>query len=243
MSWLEDAFCSEIKKQLKIAQMDMAELQRKIGSLETSLQEANNQYNVLQAQYEIQIDELNRAKEAHKKAISALGKAVTIPDISDILSEAEASGARKQIDPPNERHPTLGKMYGFIYKIDASDNYYYAYDEATWRQILERVHPEMKKAVGFGGTEASDCDNYANTTAVFTTLAFNKAKSPYQGAIGVAEGHYDPEISTTHAFNVILLNDNVMMTYEPYSGKWLGVTDEVNTQSLRYKVRKIKFSN
>ena len=59
----------------------------------------------------------------------------------------------------------------------------------------------------------------------------------------MAEGHYDPDIKTTHAFNVIFLNDNLMMTIEPYSNRWLGKTDEVNEESLRYKVRKINFSN
>ncbi len=243
MSWLEEFFCIEVKRRLSQAQTEKADLQKKINDLETSLQDAGSQNNVLQSKYDVQTEELERLKEAHKKTLQALGKAVTIPDISAILSQAELNGVRKQVDPPNERHPTLDKMYGFIYEINASDNLYYAYDEATWAEILKLVHPEMKKAVGFGGTEASDCDNYANTLAVFTTLAFNKAKSPYQGAIGVAEGHYDPAISTTHAFNVIFLNNNEMLTYEPYNGKWLGKTDEVNNESLRYKVRKINFSN
>ena len=243
MSWLEDMFCAEVKKQLEKTQTEKEELQRRIDELENSLQESNNQHSVLLAQHEAQEAEFDRLKAAYDDIVKAMGKSVNIPDISGILSQAEENGVRKQIDPPNEKHPTLNKMYGFIYEIVTSDNYYYAYNEATWRQILELVHPEVKKAVGFGSGEVSDCDNYAYTTAIFTALAFNKAGSRYQGAIGVAEGHYDPAISTTHAFNVILLDDNIMMTVEPYSNRWLGKTDDVNNDSLRYKVRKINFAN
>ena len=243
MSFLEDVFCSELKKKLERAEMEKGELQKRIIELENSIGESDNKYNALLAQYEAQNAELDRLKVAYDDLVKAMGKAVTIPDISEILSQAETDGVRKQVDPPNEKHPGLNKLYGFIYDIETSDNYYYAYDEATWRQILELVHPEVKKAVGFGSGEVSDCDNYAYTTAIFAALAFNKAGSRYQGALGVAEGHYDPDIKTTHAFNVIFLNDNLMMTIEPYSNRWLGKTDEVNEESLRYKVRKINFSN
>ncbi|TRO53391.1 hypothetical protein E2P71_06285 [Candidatus Bathyarchaeota archaeon] len=221
----------------------MDDLKNEKAELETAIREAQNQYSILETQFETQTDEYSLLQEAHQKALVDLSKAVIIPDISNLLSQAEQNGIRKQVFPPNERHPVTDKMYGSMYEVSISDNDYYTYDKNTWVDILKQVQPVMKQVVGFGGTEASDCDNYANTLAVFTTLAFNKAKAKFQGAIGVAVGYFDTDIGTTHAFNVILLNDYTMWTYEPYSGDWLGVTDTVNTQSQKYNVRKINFSN
>ena len=197
-------FCSDLLAQLSTLESQISTLEDRISELENDIQEANNQHNALLAQYEAQTAELESLRDDYAAAITATSEAVNIPDISNIIDQA---AVEVQLDPPNENHPTLNRLYGFIYDIETSDNEYYAYDEQTWKDILEAIHPEMKKAVGFGGTEAAECDNYAYTTAIFTALAFNKAGKNYQGAIGVAEGHYDPAIATTHAFNVILLDE------------------------------------
>lgn len=243
MGWLQEIFCAELRRELVNAQSAIEDLEKKISESESTLQESKDQYSEVHTQYETQKDESDRLKVAYNDAIKALSNAIEIPDISEILRQAVDNGFQKKVDPPNEVNPTLNKMYGLLYDVETSDNIYYAYDDASWKQILDLIHPEVKKAVGFGSSEIADCDNYAYTTAVFTALAFNKARKKYQGAIGVAEGHYDPDISTTHAFNVVLLDDNRMLSYEPYSNNWLGDTDIVNTGSLRYKVRKVNFSN
>ena len=241
--WLQEIFCAELRRELVNAQSVIEDLEKKLGESEVTLLESQDQNSELNAQYETQKNELERLKVAYNDAIKALSNAVQIPDISLILEQAVDDGLQKNVDPPNLVNPATGKMYGLLYDVETSDNIYHAYDEASWKQVLDLIHPEVKKAVGFGSSEIADCDNYAYTTAVFTALAFNKAGKRHQGAIGVAEGYYDPSISTTHAFNVVLLDDDRMLSYEPYSNNWLGDTDIVNTGSLKYKVRKINFTN
>jgi hypothetical protein len=243
MGWLQELFCGALNRELTNALNDLKKIENNLSICESELMKSKNQYNELNQEYEHQKNELNRLKSTYNDAIKALSNAIEIPDISMILSQAVNSGVEKKVDPPNEVNPVKNKMYGFIYDIETSDNIYYAYDHSTWKQILNLIQPLVKKVVGFGSSELADCDNYAYTTAVFTALAFNKAKKKYQGCIGVAEGYYDPSLSATHAFNVVFLNDNQMMTYEPYNNNWIGLTDVVNTQSLKYKVRKINFSN
>jgi len=235
-SWLQDILCPKLKKELDNVKITIRELEDKLG-------ESEEKYSELQADYTTLKDELDRLKTAYDDAIKSLSNAVEIPDISEILEQAVKDGTEKKVDPPNLVNPAAGKMYGLIYDVETSDNFYYAYNEGPWRQVLDLIHPEVKKAVGFGRSEMADCDNYAYTTAVFTALAFNKADKRYQGAIGVAEGYYDQDIKTTHAFNVVILDDDRMLTYEPYSNTWLGDTDIVNTGANKYKVRKINFSN
>lgn len=235
-SWLHDIVCPKLKKELDNVKTTIRELEDKLG-------ESEEKYSELQADYTTLKDELDRLKTAYDDAIKSLSNAVEIPDISEILEQAVKDGTEKKVDPPNLVNPAAGKMYGLIYDVETSDNFYYAYNEGPWRQVLDLIHPEVKKAVGFGRSEMADCDNYAYTTAVFTALAFNKADKRYQGAIGVAEGYYDQDIKTTHAFNVVILDDDRMLTYEPYSNTWLGDTDIVNTGANKYKVRKINFSN
>jgi hypothetical protein len=241
--WLQELFCADLRRELDKAQSTIEDLENKLGESESAYKESEDQYSELHADYTAQKDELDRLKVAYNDAIKALSNAVEIPDISKFLEQAVDDGSEKKVDPPNLVNPATGKMYGLLYDVETSDNIYFAYDEGSWRQVLDLIHPEVKKVVGFGSSEIADCDNYAYTTAVFTALAFNKAGKRYQGAIGVAEGHYDPEISTTHAFNVVVLEDDRMFSYEPYSNKWLGDSDTVNTGSLKYKVRKINFSN
>jgi hypothetical protein len=243
MGWLQELFCTELKRELDNAQNEIKNLENTLSECESELMESKNLYNELQAQFVTQGTELNRIKDAYNDAIKALSKSIEIPDISEILRQAVDNGFEKAVDPPNEENPTNNTMYGFLYDVETSDPHYYSYDKATWKLILDLIQPEVKKVVGFGRSEIADCDNFAYTTAIFTALAFNNANKAYQGAIGVAEGHYDPEITAAHAFNVVLLNDNQMLTYEPYSNNWLGFTDVVNTESLKYKVRKINFSN
>lgn len=241
--WLQDIFCAKLKKELDNVKTTIRELEDKLGESELAHKESEDKYSELQADYTTLKDELDRLKTAYDDAIKSLSNAVEIPDISEILEQAVKDGTEKKVDPPNLVNPAAGKMYGLIYDVETSDNFYYAYDEGPWRQVLDLIHPEVKKAVGFGRSEMADCDNYAYTTAVFTALAFNKADKRYQGAIGVAEGYYDQDIKTTHAFNVVILDDDRMLTYEPYSNTWLGDTDIVNTGANKYKVRKINFSN
>jgi hypothetical protein len=243
MRWLQELFCGEIRIELIRAQNTIENLENTLSTLESILQDSNKQLSELQAQFAIQMDELDRLKVAYNDAIKALSNTIEIPDITEILRQAVNNGFQKKVDPANEVNPLNNKMYGFLYDVETSDNFYYAYNDATWIQILNLIQPVVKKAVGFGSGEIADCDNYAYTTAIFTSLAFNKANKKYQGALGVAEGHYDPAISATHAFNVVLLNDNHMATYEPYNNKWIGITEVVNTESLKYKVRKINFTN
>jgi len=240
---LQDIFCAELKKELDNVKTTITELEDKLSESESAHKESEDGYSELQADYNTLRDELDRLKVAYDDAIKALSNAVEIPDVSEILEQAVNDGTEKKVDPPNLVNPAAGKMYGLIYDVETSDNVYHAYDEGSWRQVLDMIHAEVKKAVGFGSSEIADCDNYAYTTAVFTALAFNKAGKRYQGAIGVAEGYYDQDIKTTHAFNVVILDDDRMLTYEPYSNKWLGDTDIVNTGANKYKVRKINFSN
>lgn len=241
--WLQEIFCADLRKELVNAQSAIRELEDKLSESESAYKESEDQFNELYAEYTAQKDELDRLKFAYNDTIKALSIAVEIPDISTILEQAVDEGSQKKVDPPNLVNPATGKMYGLLYDVETSDNIYYAYDEGSWKQVLDLIHPEVKKAVGFGSSEIADCDNYAYTTAVFTALAFNKAGKRYQGAIGVAEGYYDPGISSTHAFNVVILDDDSMLSYEPYNNNWLGDTDTVNAGSLKYKVRKINFSN
>jgi hypothetical protein len=243
MRWLQELFCGALRRELSEAINEIKELENNLSLHESELIESKNQYRELNEEYDNQKNELDRLKITYNDAIKALSNAIEIPDISLILYNAVNTGVEKKVDPPNEVNPINNKMYGFIYEIETSDNFYYAYDHSTWKQILDLIQPLVKKAVGFGSSELADCDNYAYTTAIFTALAFNKAKKNYQGAIGVAEGYYDPRLSATHAFIVVILNDNQMMTYEPYNNNWIGNTEVVNTQSLKYKVRKINFSN
>ncbi len=241
--WLQDIFCAELKKELDNVKTTIRELEDKLGESDSAHRESETKYSELHADNTALRDELDRLKAAYDDAIKALSNAVEIPDVSEILEQSVNDETEKEVDPPNLVNPAAGKMYGFIYDVATSDNVYYAYDEDSWKQVLDLIHPEVKKAVGFGSSEIADCDNYAYTTAVFTALAFNKAGKRYQGAIGVAEGYYDQDIKTTHAFNVVILDDDRMLTYEPYSNKWLGDTDVVNTGANKYKVRKINFSN
>ncbi len=241
--WLQDIFCAELRKELDNVKTTIRELEDKLGESESAHRESETKYSELQADNTTLRDELDRLKAAYDDAIKALSNAVEIPDVSKILEQAVNDETEKEVDPPNLVNPAAVKMYGFIYDVATSDNVYYAYDEDSWKQVLDMIHPEVKKAVGFGSSEIADCDNYAYTTAVFTALAFNKAGKRYQGAIGVAEGYYDQDIKTTHAFNVVILDDDRMLTYEPYSNTWLGDTDIVNTGANKYKVRKINFSN
>lgn len=241
--WLQEIFCTELKKELDNVKTTIGELEDKLSESESAHKESETKYCELHADYTTMRDELDRLKTAYDDAIKALSNAVEIPDVSEILEQAVNDETEKKVDPPNLVNPASGKMYGLIYDVETSDNVYYAYNEGSWKQVLDMIHPEVKKAVGFGSSEIADCDNYAYTTAVFTALAFNKADKRYQGAIGVAEGYYDQDIKTTHAFNVVILDDDRMLTYEPYSNKWLGDTDIVNTGANKYKVRKINFSN
>ena len=97
----------------------------------------------------------------------------------------------------------------------------------------------VKKAVGFRHSEIADCDNFSYTTLVFTALVFIEASKHLQGAIGVAYGEFSAAIGTTHAFNVVLLNNDVMLSYEPYTGDWLGTADEAVDVADKYKIRRI----
>lgn len=243
MGWLQELFCCDLRRELISTQNVNESLENALGVCESALHDSKNQYSELHAQYITHKDELDRLKVAYNEAIKALSNAIEIPDVSWILRQAVNNGTQKKVDPPNEVNPATNKMYGFLYDVETSDNVYYAYNEDTWKQILDLIQPTVKKVVGFGSSEIADCDNYAYTTAIFTALAFNKAKKKYQGAIGVAEGYYDPEISATHAFNIVLLNNNQMLTFEPYNNKWIGITEIVNTESLKYKVRKVNFTN
>lgn len=133
---MQELFCADIRRELDKAQSTIEDLEKKLSESESAYEESIDQYSELNADYTTQKDELDRLKVAYNDAIKALSNAVEIPDISLILEQAVDNGSQKEVDPPNLVNPSTGKMYGLIYDVETSDNIYYAYDDASWKQVL-----------------------------------------------------------------------------------------------------------
>ena len=132
-----------------------------------------------------------------------------------------------------EQHKTIISPYDVIYGYDTvvADQVYLTYTIEDWTAIVSRLHRQL------GGKyewtkEVYDCDDIALLYA--STLAYSayRAGLSKQPAFAIAW-------SRTHAFNLLIDNDNGAWLIEPQTGTILGRLGEDNGDT--YDVKKIWF--
>lgn len=214
MSWLLNLLCGGCKSKAEQLEASNADLQDRVNTL------TKNYVSCLGEKSEII---MNCSKDVQYLSLRVL-------ELSQMLAKAVSL---PELVLPGE-YPTIQPhLMPELYDYDMvmADLTYHTFPKDKWVEMLAKIQPEMRKALGSWVIDISDCDDMALVMNAFMVIAFKSAGLRYQGAFMIAW-------SRTHAYNLYVDDENKIWIYEPQNGNTVGLLSE-GTDS--YDTKKIWF--